>query len=151
VVEPVSSIRKQGWHDPVFRSKKVALWLNGAGSVMTLSDQLETLADRAAKVRSLLSFAPRPFVLEFAGSAKAGKSTSVDAISHFLRRNEFREHVLRERASFCPIPMKGHLFFNTWCACTMLAEMLENVDSDCDVIIKDRGLFDTLLWLRRTV
>src|SRR5262245_46546772 len=44
-------------------------------------------------------------------------------------------------------PMKGHLFFNTWCAATMLAELLENVDTDTDIIIVDRGLFDALVWL----
>jgi predicted NUDIX family phosphoesterase len=119
------------------------------GAAMTGTDPLELLAARAARVQTLLHFASRPFVLEFAGSPKAGKSTSVDAIEHFLRRNRFRTHILRERASFCPIPMKGHVFFNIWCACTMLAEMLENVDSTGDIIIKDRGLFDTLLWLQR--
>ena len=44
-------------------------------------------------------------------------------------------------------PMKGHLFFNTWCAASMLAELLENVDTDMDIIIVDRGIFDALVWL----
>ena len=52
-----------------------------------------------------------------------------------------------ERASVCPIPMKGHLFFNTWCASTMLAELLANVETETDIIIVDRGLFDALVWL----
>jgi hypothetical protein len=94
---------------------------------MNMQADLDRLAERASKVRTLLDFASRPFILEFAGSPKAGKSTSVDAIEHFLRRNGFRTHLLRERASFCPIPMKGHVFFNIWCACTMLAEMLETI------------------------
>jgi hypothetical protein len=47
--------------------------------------------------------------------------------------------------------MKGHLFFNMWCACTMLAEVLANIDTKCDVIIKDRGIFDTLIWLERQI
>jgi hypothetical protein len=119
--------------------------------MMAKQDDLDRLAKRAEHVHSLLSFASRPFVLEFAGSPKAGKSTSVDAIEHLLRRNKFHTHVLRERASFCPIPMKGHLFFNMWCACTMLAEVLENIDTDCDIILKDRGLFDTLIWLERQI
>ena len=44
--------------------------------------------------------------------------------------------------------MKGHLFFNTWCATTMLAELLENVDTTTDIIIADRGLFDALIWFQ---
>lgn len=43
--------------------------------------------------------------------------------------------------------MKGHLFFNTWCAATMLAELLANIETDADIIIVDRGLFDALMWL----
>ena len=44
--------------------------------------------------------------------------------------------------------MKGHLFFNTWCATTMLAELLENVDTKTDIILADRGLFDALIWFQ---
>ena len=43
--------------------------------------------------------------------------------------------------------MKGHLFFNTWCASTMLAELLANVDTETDIVIVDRGVFDALVWL----
>jgi len=43
--------------------------------------------------------------------------------------------------------MKGHLFFNTWCAATMLAELLENVEAEADIVLIDRGLFDALVWL----
>jgi len=119
--------------------------------MMAEGDDLDRLAMRAEHVRSLLRFASRPFVLEFAGSPKAGKTTSVDAIEHFFRRNKFRTHLMRERAPFCPIHMKGHLFFNMWCACTMLAEMLANVDTNSDLIVKDRGLFDTLIWIERQI
>lgn len=86
-------------------------------------------------------------MIEFAGTPKSGKSTSVEAIRHFFARNGFRVHVLAERAALCPIPMKGHLFFNTWCACSMLAELLANVEAEADIIIVDRGIFDALVWL----
>lgn len=108
----------------------------------------EALQSRAEALKGLLSFAPRPFVIEFAGTPKSGKSTSVEAIRHFFNRAGFRVHVLRERAEVCPIPMKGHLFFNTWCAASMLAELLANVDTEADVIIIDRGIFDALVWLQ---
>jgi hypothetical protein len=112
-----------------------------------VEDEILRLEGRAAKVLELLKFAPRAFVIEFAGTPKAGKTTSVEAIRHFFSRQGFRVHVLVERASVCPIPMKGHLFFNTWCASTMLAELIANVDTETDVIIVDRGLFDALVWL----
>jgi predicted NUDIX family phosphoesterase len=112
-----------------------------------LEEEIQQLEEHAVKVLRLLKFASRAFVIEFAGTPKAGKTTSVEAIRHFFSRQGFRVHVLIERASVCPIPMKGHLFFNTWCACTMLAELIENVDTETDVIIVDRGLFDSLVWL----
>ena len=115
------------------------------------ADPFAKLAKRAEDIKTLLPFASRPFVIELAGTPKAGKSTSVDTLAHFFKRSRFRVHVLNERASVCPIQMKGHLFFNTWCACTMLAEMVANIETLADIIIKDRGLFDTLIWLRRQI
>src|SRR5438270_385095 len=114
-----------------------------------LTPQIQALEGRAARVRKLLEkeFARRAFVLEFAGTPKSGKSTSVEAVRHFFTRNGLRVHVLAERAAMCPIPMKGHLFFNTWCLASMLAELLANFESETDIIIVDRGLMDSLVWL----
>ena len=112
-----------------------------------LEKAVAKLEARTTELRKLLVYAPRPFVIEFAGTPKSGKSTSVESIRHFLSRQEFRVHVLTERAELCPIPMKGHLFFNTWCAASMLAELLANVETVTDIIIVDRGLFDALIWL----
>ncbi len=116
----------------------------GSGNI---EDAMARLEKRAEQVRALLEYAPRPFVMEFAGTPKSGKSTSVEALRHFFSRHGFRVHILAERAAVCPIPMKGHLFFNTWCATSMLAELLENVDTETDIIVVDRGLFDALVWL----
>ena len=113
-----------------------------------INEQIQELEKRAASLHSVIGQASRAFVVEFAGTPKSGKTTSVEAIRHFFRRHDFGVHVLRERADQCPIPMKGHLFFNTWCATSMLAELLETVDTPTDIIIVDRGLFDALIWFR---
>jgi predicted NUDIX family phosphoesterase/thymidylate kinase len=115
--------------------------------VSQIEVEVAKLEAEAVELRELLKYAPRAFVIEFAGTPKSGKSTSVEAIRHFFTRQGFRVHVLAERAAVCPIPMKGHLFFNTWCAATMLAELLANVETETDLIIVDRGLFDALVWL----
>lgn len=114
----------------------------------TIDERIDDLECRAKALRSNISLASRAFVVEFAGTPKSGKSTSVEAIRHFFKRFGFGVHVLSERAAQCPIPMKGHLFFNTWCATTMLAELIENVDTRTDIIIADRGLFDALIWFQ---
>lgn len=113
-----------------------------------IKKKMEKLGARAERLRSLLSYAQRAFVIEFAGTPKSGKSTSCEAIRHFFSRHGFSVHVLAERAAVCPIPMKGHLFFNTWCATSMLAELLENVETEINIIIVDRGLFDALVWMK---
>ncbi len=112
-----------------------------------MEELVSKIESRAEKIQSLLTYAPRAFVMEFAGTPKSGKSTSVEAVRHFFSRYGFRVHVLAERAAVCPIPMKGHLFFNTWCAASMLAELIANVETETDIIIVDRGLFDALVWL----
>lgn len=96
----------------------------------------------------LLRQARRPFVLEITGTPKAGKTTLIGMLDSFLRACGWRVHVLRERASECPLPMKGHFFFNTWTTGTMLAGLLDAVDREHDVVILDRGIFDALIWLR---
>jgi len=77
---------------------------------------VKALEEKVKKVHLHLKYGPRAFVVEFAGTPKSGKSTAVEAVRHFLSRHQFRVHVLSERAALCPIPMKGHLFFKTWCA-----------------------------------
>lgn len=96
--------------------------------------------------------ARRPVVIEFAGVPKAGKTSTIGAIQTFLKRCGFKVQVVIERASVCPIRDKKHFTFNVWTACTTLAQILENTQDparteDPQVLILDRGLFDSVAWL----
>jgi predicted NUDIX family phosphoesterase/predicted ATPase len=91
--------------------------------------------------------ARRAWVLELTGTPKAGKTTSVTTLRRFFEHCGYRVHLLQERAADCPLPMKGHFFFNTWTTCTMLAEVLATVNTDVDLLVLDRGFFDALIWL----
>ena len=91
-------------------------------------------------------------VIEFAGVPKAGKTSTIGALQAFLKRCGFRVEVVIERASVCPIRDKRHFNFNVWTACTTLAQILEKTQNptrpdDPDVLILDRGLFDSVCWL----
>ncbi len=95
----------------------------------------------------------KPVVIEFAGTPKAGKTTSLGTLHSFLKRCGFRVEVVVERASICPIRDKKHSNFNIWTACTTLAQILEKTQSppradDPDVLILDRGIFDAIAWLQ---
>lgn len=86
-------------------------------------------------------------MLELTGTPKAGKTSTLNMLEGFFKAAGFRVSVLRERAAECPLLMKGHFFFNAWTTATMLAEVLESVESDADLLFLDRGFLDALIWL----
>lgn len=90
----------------------------------------------------------KPLLIEFCGSPKAGKTSCINSLTIFLKRNGFKVKVMTERASVCPVPSKLDPFFNIWTSTSAIAEMAENltVNKDLDVLIADRGLFDALCW-----
>ncbi len=112
---------------------------------------IKKLARLAGKVLTLKqeSLPRRPIVIEFCGSPKSGKSSCINSLSLFLRRNKFRTKVLTERASVCPVTDKYDPNFNIWTACSAISELVEvlsNNSKNYDVIILDRGIFDALCW-----
>src|SRR5271157_5238059 len=84
-----------------------------------LQQRAETLAQEFKKKGR------KPVVIEFAGSPKAGKTTTLATVQTFLKRCGFKVEVVIERASVCPIRDKKHANFNIWTACTTLAQILE--------------------------
>lgn len=107
---------------------------------------------RAEELRERFQDARKPVVIEFAGVPKAGKTSTIAQVHTFLKRCGFRVQVVVERASVCPIKDKKHFTFNVWTACTTLAQILEHTQDpprpdDPQVLILDRGLFDSVAWL----
>ncbi len=91
----------------------------------------------------------RPIVIEFSGSPKAGKTSCINSLELFLKRNGFKVSIVQERASVCPVSDKQSPMFNIWTACMSLAGMIGTLDDttrDDDVLILDRGIFDALCW-----
>ncbi len=110
--------------------------------------QLEKVAEAVLNAKRK-TLARRPIVIEFSGSPKSGKSSCISSLDIFLRRNDFRTKVLTERASVCPIENKFDPLFNVWNGCAalnQLSEIISNRPRDYDVIIMDRGFFDSLCW-----
>lgn len=112
--------------------------------------ELESLAEKVWFLKSSHR-QKRPIVIEFCGSPKAGKTTCINSLSVFLKRNGFSVKVVQERASVCPISDKLSPMFNIWTSCMSLAGMisvLEDRYDTTDFLIFDRGLFDALCWFR---
>jgi len=102
------------------------------------TDTVEQLRAEARQLHGILRRqARRPFVLEITGTPKAGKTTLITLLKDFLRECGWRVHVLEERAGLCPLPMKGHFFFNSWTTGAMLAGLLDATDRDDDLVILD--------------
>lgn len=111
------------------------------------------LQRRAENAASKFDAAARkPIIIEFSGTPKAGKTSTISAIQSFFKRCGFDVEVVVERASVCPIRDKRHFNFNVWTASTTLAQILEKTqtparDEDPQILILDRGLFDAICWL----
>ncbi|MDO8140456.1 MAG: NUDIX domain-containing protein [Candidatus Brocadiales bacterium] len=117
----------------------------------TVKSELQKRAERAASL--FPDSARKPIVIEFAGIPKAGKTTTLGQLNAFLKRCGFKVEVVIERASVCPIKDKKHVNFNIWTACTTLAQILEKTQNpprpdDPQILILDRGIFDSICWLR---
>ncbi|MFA5177599.1 MAG: NUDIX domain-containing protein [Candidatus Omnitrophota bacterium] len=112
------------------------------------------LQERAERAASLFpDTARKPIVIEFAGTPKAGKTTTLGQINAFLKRCGFKVEIVVERAGVCPIKDKKHVNFNIWTACTTLSQLLEKTQTpprpeDPQILILDRGIFDSICWLR---
>ena len=116
--------------------------------------QLETLAADVLKMKQH-EFLRRPIFIEFCGCPKSGKTSSINSLNIFLKRNGFKTIVVSEKASICPIADKNHPHFNLWTMCATIKDLIkylsvnENSQYQADVIIADRGFFDALCWFDR--
>lgn len=92
----------------------------------------------------------RPLIVEFCGSPKSGKSTCINSLNSFLKRNSFKSKVLSEKASICPVKKKTSPNFNIWTFCSTLSDYLDLIQEDhgYDIILIDRGIFDSLCWIQ---
>jgi predicted NUDIX family phosphoesterase/thymidylate kinase len=109
---------------------------------------LERLASEVLELKRR-SRPRRPIVIEFCGSPKSGKTSCINSLIIFLKRNGFRTKLLAERASVCPINEKFDPLFNLWTSCSAIIELAERLANDrqtLDVIVSDRGVFDGLCW-----
>lgn len=114
--------------------------------------QLEALEKDARRTLKLLTSDHHPVVIEFAGSPKAGKSTTIDILNHFYKRVGYKVWAPTEGASKrTPYHLKRDLVaFNTWTLNYAVSELLlayYNVDHH-HIVILDRGPFDSLAWMR---
>ena len=77
---------------------------------------IDCLKQHASEVKKLKEThrKRRPIVIEFSGSPKAGKTSCINSLRQFLKRNGFEVEIIQERASVCPVSDKRSPMFNVW-------------------------------------
>lgn len=114
---------------------------------------IKLLKEEAEQVKKIIGVyrKRRPVVIEFSGMPKSGKTTSINSLMQFLKRNDFKVKVILESASICPVKDKHGPMFNIWTACDSIRALVGELESDrtqYDVIICDRGIFDSMCWFQ---
>lgn len=123
------------------------------GSAVSITEErLEQLEANARDVLDALGDDIPPVVVEFAGSPKSGKSTTIDIVSHFYKRVGYSVHAPSEGASKrTPYHLRRDLVaFNSWTLNYAVSELLVTY-YDVDrphLIFLDRGPFDSIAWMR---
>lgn len=111
-------------------------------------EELKHIADEVRELKAVHR-QKRPIVIEFSGSPKAGKTSCINSLEVFLKRNGFKVRIIQEKASVCPVSDKQSPMFNIWTACASLEGLigtLEDKRNEVDVLIIDRGIYDALCW-----
>jgi predicted NUDIX family phosphoesterase len=109
---------------------------------------LEDLADEIKGLKTSLG-QRRPILIEFCGSPKAGKSTSISSLNIFLKRNGFKTAIVQEMAAICPVENKTLPYFNSWTLFSSLAETIRLLSvnrNKIDIVLVDRAIFDAICW-----
>lgn len=103
------------------------------------------------RLRHKLRESDRPFVIEFSGMPRAGKDRQISILRDYLQDvHDYRVEVLEEAIRLCPMPTSSELDRFYWTIPAVVSLMLETVldrPRKYDVVILNRGLFDTLAFL----
>ncbi len=87
-----------------------------------------------------------PLIIEVSGTPNSGKTSVINMLRNNLRRCHIPHSVIYESANKCKINDKLSENFNIWTTCNTICSLIEKTESNKDVIICERGIFDALFW-----
>ena len=88
-----------------------------------------------------------PRIIELLGLPRTGKTTTARALSKYYTDKGVKVHLIKERASVCPVKDKLSPLFNLWTSSAYLKEYIEATEKKCSIVISDRGIIDALVWI----
>lgn len=119
-----------------------------AASIPTELDKLAAnLLARIPEVTDVIKANRRPVFIEFSGTPKAGKSSTLDRVERFLRHSGFRVSRIAEAAAQSPVTSKDYIWFNLWTSSITISRIVEELDRcTSHFVLIDRGVFDAFTW-----
>jgi len=89
----------------------------------------------------------KPLIIEFTGPPNSGKTTLIKFLRDLLESMEYHVEVKQEDAELVPscIPKKTWAR-NVWITHGQLQSLIETKFSDADIILFDRGFYDSIFW-----
>ena len=107
------------------------------------------------KLKELLETVP--YVIEFTGTPRTGKTTLISNLYDFFKKKEFKVEILEEfttskkykKEIYPLLKDKYKKVVNTEIPKYVLKQLEEAIDNKPDIIIVDRSLFDRLIWVDR--
>ena len=117
--------------------------------------KLEQLHQRKYALKKELSLAAfdKPFVVEFSGLPRTGKSTSIEKVYEFFKQANFQIDKTKEPAQIIKEMLTNeqrksmsNLDFNNKTLEISREELSKKLESNNDIIIQDRGVIDNYFW-----
>lgn len=100
---------------------------------------------------------PLSYVIEFTGTPRTGKTSLINNLNDFFKKKGFTVDILEEfttskkykKEIFPLLKDKYKNIVNTEIPKYVLEELNKSLESNNDIIIIDRSLFDRLIWVDR--
>ncbi len=87
------------------------------------------------------------YVIEFYGMPKAGKSTQIDILeTYFKREKQKKVRVVHEGARICPIDKEDRFHYNIWSLNNTINRIIETKKQSFDYVLIDRGVIDHIAF-----
>lgn len=115
--------------------------------------QLHAMKIELQKLKSLCSL-PKPFVIEFSGTPRTGKTTTINNLYDFFKKGGFKIEIVEEfwTSKYCKESFKNKIDKMSNADGTLaIAEevckqLQESLKSDKDIILIDRSINDRQIW-----
>ena len=99
----------------------------------------------------------KPYVIEFTGTPRTGKTTLINNLEDFFKKGGFKTSVLEEFTTskkykqeiYPHLKDKYKNIINTEIPKYVLKQLTDEIDNNPDIIIIDRSLLDRLIWADR--